>query len=81
MSAALTAFFVGLLVSAFAMHWIVQRNRRTESPLNERAEAPSQSAMNWHIVHIRDDIGSLCVLIAIGNGLLAAILVALINRG
>jgi hypothetical protein len=74
------AFIVAVIGSAVAANKTVMKNRTTEWPENEKSETLSSPELHWSIVHIRDDVGSIQNLIVIANGLLAAILAALIFR-
>jgi len=48
--------------------------RAGEMPDNEDIPPPSNSAIMWTVVHIRDDLSGVFVMLGITNGLLAAIL-------
>jgi hypothetical protein len=54
------------------------QNRAAEWPEMEKGDPIKKPILDWTLVHIRDDLGSLHNLIPITNGLLAAILGALI---
>lgn len=71
------AFSVGAILTGFVVHWIMARNRYAEADPNKTLAAPSQNELAWHLVHVRDDVGSLLGAVAITNGLLAAILYCL----
>jgi hypothetical protein len=43
----------------------------------EKSEPLAEPIIHWTIAHIRDDIGSIFVVLTITNGLLAGILAAL----
>jgi hypothetical protein len=58
------------LIVAFAP--VLIRGREYQN--NRRIEAPDDQQMRWHITHVRDDIGSLVLLLAMTNTLLCAIL-------
>jgi hypothetical protein len=76
--AALVAFFIAGVVSYKVSQHTLQQNRKTEWEANEKAGELTQADLHWTIAHIRDDIGSIHNLIFLTNGLLAAILAALI---
>jgi hypothetical protein len=71
-------FLFFMKLSAKAVDELAKGNREFESDANLKNEAPSRRKMNWHIVHIRDDIGSAVGSLGVTNGLLGAILVVLI---
>ena len=79
-SVVIIAFLIGSLFSAFAVHRTAKGNRKSEDQPNRTTEAPTSNEMKWHVVHIRDDMGALCVLLGITNGLLAAVVALLIFR-
>jgi hypothetical protein len=57
---------------------MTSRNRQTEWDKNDKIDAPDQNHLHWTVIHIRDDIGGICGLLWLTNGLLAAILAALL---
>ncbi len=76
-AAALIAFWIAGAASAMAISWATHHNRAAEWPQNERSPI-SKEQVGWATAHIRDDLGGICILLGITNGLLAAILVALL---
>jgi len=56
----------------------ISSNRSVEFPQNDDSEPLSQSAKDWTVVHIRDDLGSIHNLMVLTNALLAAILGAIL---
>lgn len=74
------AFSLGWFVSGNYIGSIMRKNRAIEQEPNKREEAPTEREMKWHLVHIRDDTGSLCGLLCITNGLLAALVALLLMK-
>ena len=72
------AFIAGGYLSSLTMLFITTSNRRKEHGPNESIPAPLRNAMSWHVVHIRDDVGAICSLLVITNGLLAALVTILL---
>jgi len=75
---AVFAFGVGCFLSAVICNYILSKNRKTESEPNKTIPAPSENEMKWHVVHIRDDLGLICTMLVVANGLLTAIAALLI---
>lgn len=76
--AAAAGFVIAALASAkLGIHTTVQ-NRAVEWPENEKSKSFTDPEIQWTIMHIRDDLGAVHTLIVIMNGLLGAILAALI---
>jgi hypothetical protein len=75
------AYFAGWFISGRTIGSIMVKNRLIEQNPNRQEEPPTDRELKWHVVHIRDDLGSLCGLLCITNGILAAILAILILRG
>ena len=71
------AYLAGWFISGRTIAKIMVKNRLTEQNPNRQEDAPTDRELKWQVVHIRDDIGSLCGLLCVTNGLLAAILVAI----
>jgi hypothetical protein len=65
--------------NTWVIHHMMAFNRTDETPRNQATPAPTDQEMAWHVVHIRDDVGSLCGLLGVANLLLAAILAVLIH--
>lgn len=79
----LVAFIVaggGMLLSSVIMKKMMLGNRVAEWQENETVQAPGRNAMMWAIIHIRDDLGSLCGVVSFTNGLLAAVLALLVMK-
>ena len=72
------AVVVGIVASAKAGYWMLADNREKEWPDMEKSEPLSRPILDWTIAHIRDDLGSIFVILAITNGLLAGILAVLV---
>ena len=76
------AVSVGVVVmaaSAFLTNAVHLSVRKAEHKANENTEPPSRRAIAWHLVHVRDDIGSLVIVGPhVTNALLAAILAVLV---
>jgi hypothetical protein len=66
--------------NAWVVHHMMATNRTVETPRNQTTPAPTDQEIAWHVVHIRDDVGSLCGLLGVANLLLAAILAVLITH-
>ena len=64
------AFFVGMFVSSWWAAWSVSKNRSDESSVE------TQNVIRF----VRDDISGLLTAMCVTNGLLAAILTALLLR-
>jgi hypothetical protein len=78
-STAVMAFGIAFLGSVLLARRTIGANRRVEMTTdNERLDPVSEANLHWSIVHIRDDIGPMHNLLIIANGLLAAILAAII---
>jgi hypothetical protein len=77
-SAAITGFVIANALSSVQMMIITSRNRQTEWDNNDKMGAPDQNHLYWTVIHIRDDIGGICSLLWLTNGLLAAIVAALL---
>jgi hypothetical protein len=77
---ATAAAAAAMFLTIWVMGYIADHNRRTECDKNETIAAPSNQEISWQIVHIRDDIGSLCGVLSITNMLLAAILAVSVVR-
>jgi hypothetical protein len=78
LEAVVVAMGLGIMTTLWAARRIQNRVRADEAPLNESIEAPADNATKWHVVHIRDDISGIFTMLAITNGLLAAILTVLV---
>jgi hypothetical protein len=76
--AAIISFFMAIALSSVHMIYVTSRNRLTEWDINDKMEAPNQNHLYWTVIHIRDDIGGICSLLLLTNGLLAAIAAALL---
>ena len=74
------AYFMGWLISSRTIAKIMIRNRSIEQNPNRQEDPPSDREVKWQVVHIRDDIGSLCGLLCVTNGLLAAIVTLLLLK-
>lgn len=76
---AIVAFVVAVFVSSKAMNQGF-KTRASEWNRNEESGPTSRAQQHWTMIHIRDDLGGIAVTLAITNGLLAAILAALLLR-
>jgi len=74
------AFWGGWIISGVLIHHVMKRNRITELNPNQTTQPPSENEMKWHLVHMRDDIGSIAGVLCLTNGLLSAIVVLLLLR-
>lgn len=75
--AAAIAFAVAIAVSARLAIHTMNKNRQNEFDQNKKGSAFSKMEIDWTVIHIRDDLGSIFSLLVITNGLLAAILATL----
>jgi hypothetical protein len=75
---ALIAFSIAMWASSKLANSTIGSNRGVEWKENEKAGELSNQQIHWTVVHIRDDIGGIHNLLTVANGLLAAILVALL---
>jgi hypothetical protein len=76
--AAFPAAFLAANATCYFGMWIWRSNRLTEGKALESSPHLSEQATRWDIKHIRDDIGMIFTALTITNGLLAAILAAMI---
>jgi hypothetical protein len=76
--AAVIGFSIASTLSSVMMMTITSRNRNAEWDKNDETGAPDQNHLYWTVIHIRDDIGSICGLLWLTNGLLAAVVAALL---
>lgn len=75
-----SAFLTGLFATGLYGLHTQSRNRRAEERSLRFASQISGHEARWDVKHIRDDVGMLFGAFAITNGLLAAILTALLTR-
>ena len=74
------AYLAGWFISGRTIAKIMVKNRLTEQNPNRQEDAPTDRELKWQVVHIRDDIGSLCGLLCVTNGILSAILALIILK-
>ena len=74
------AFWGGWIISGVVVRHVMKSNRITEDNPNQKTPPPSENEMKWHLVHMRDDIGSIAGVLCLTNGLLAAIVILLLLR-
>jgi hypothetical protein len=77
-SVAFMAFGLTIFGSVILARRTIGANRRIEMTDNEKFGPVSEANFRWSIVHMRDDIGTMHNLLVIANGLLAAILAAIV---
>ena len=68
------------MISGAVIRHVMKSNRITEDNPNQKTPPPSENEMKWHLVHMRDDIGSIAGVLCLTNGLLAAIVILLLLR-
>lgn len=61
----------GKYASSAVWAHVMKSNRLSEGNPNRTAPPPSENEMKWHLVHIREDIGSIAGVLCLANGLLA----------
>lgn len=76
---AIVAFTITVFVSSKAISQ-GYKTRASEWDRNEESGPTSRAQQHWTMIHIRDDPGGITMMLAITNGLLAAILAALLLR-
>lgn len=74
------AYLAGWFISNRTIAKIMVKNRLIEQNPNQQEDAPTDRELKWQVVHIRDDIGSLCGLLCVTNGILSAILALIILK-
>lgn len=77
---AVVAFVLAFLASAKAAQTFGIKTRASEWNANEAAGSTSKAQQHWMLIHLRDDLSNVVALLAITNGLLAAIFVSLVLR-
>ena len=75
---AFVAAAAGMFLSIKVVREMMFGNRAIEWKDDEHEPAPGRNAMNWAVIHIRDDIGSLCGVASLTNALIAAVLALLV---
>jgi hypothetical protein len=76
--AVVVGFSIASTLSSLIMMTITSHNRQREWDKNDEMGAPDQNHLYWTVIHVRDDIGGICGLLWLTNGLLAAIVAALL---
>jgi hypothetical protein len=74
------AFGIVFFISYVLVSYTTGANRRKEWDANEQSGEVEPVHLHWALIHIRDDIAPIVILLCLTNALLAAILAVLLQH-